>query len=42
MLIIYLMLDIFSMELLRRFSPELSEDAASKDDHLVVVVVRGG
>lgn len=32
----------FSMELLRRFSPELSEDAASKDDHLVVVVVRGG
>lgn len=31
----------FSMELLRRESPGLS-DEGSKDDHLVVVVVRGG
>jgi len=32
----------FSMELLRRVCPGLMKDEGSKDDHLVVVVVRGG
>ena len=30
------------MELLRRVCPGLMKDEGSKDDHLVVVVVRGG
>merc|ERR1712098_980371 len=32
----------FSSDLLRRVSPNLSETEGNKDDHLVVVVVRGG